>query len=1400
MQILGRKQSKNIEAAHTLEAALALLLKKVDDMKGNMDLDKIFETIGQTLAANEMNSAISIIDKKSTNLVIKHISVAASFKSLTLLLNNLPKRIRLDEIPEYKHVLEKRNPVFIADRLADISRYFPGIKQMVSSEVNSIVCPLLLKGTIVGFFEISSSQLSLKNIKSAQYFSKKLMANLTNLMLFKEVQESEMRYRHLFERAREGFMVLNGRLRRYVDVNQKLCQLSGYSRKEFLQMNYLSLFDLSERRRIEKYVQLRISGKSGTLSAPVNYETKILTKQGDIRHVELDIIHFVNDEEWFVIIKDISEKKKMAEALIQSEKKFRILAENSSDVIWVMDPFKLRLTYISPSVERMRGYTPEEMLKMPLSENLSKSSYHKALKLLNEELQKEKSLNSDPNRVRMLELAENCKNGKQVIVEAKVKFLRDKNNKIIGIFGVSRDITERKRVENALKKKADLEKAIAYLSTYFINLPPEAIGNGINLGLQAVGEFADVDRSYIFLFGTNKKDVSETYKWIKSGINSDISVSNKVLDSGLINMAEKMAEQDIVQIPSVDDLPESMSVEKRHWKKQGIKSLIAVPMVSQGQTIGFIGFDTIETEKVWTEEIISLLKIVSEMFVNAIERKKADEALRASESRFRNLLEQAQLIAVILDVNGKITFCNDFLLQLTNWAKDEVVGKNWFDSFVPLDSRIEVENVFRGQITEGNIPAYYENDILTKEGERKKIFWNNTVLRNQQNKIIGTASLGVDFTERKKVDAALRASEEKYRNLISNANDGVIIIDTKGYVSFSNLAFQQLSGYTEEELKKIHISKFIHPDDYDVVVKRFNERIKGGNVVTAYEFKAVDKAGNVRYVSYNGSQIFEGGQVVGIQAIIRDVSENKQLLAKIEQARKHYEQVIDTIKDSICVIGKNQKIMSCNRTFASKVDMQAEQIQGKPFREIISLFENKLFKNHCGNPDCQLDKLTVTAFESGKVVNFVDESKDENGSLHYHNISIYPAFDSKGKVYQIVYSIRDITERKTAEENLRRLSEFNKRVLDNIPVSIMTLGKDGNILSINDHVYKISDQKQFVGKYIWDMKFFVREKLVDKYKLLLEKGVPFTQTKCRSHFSVDTTYVDIVAVPLKNRDGKVEGAISMAIDNTEAIIAKEKLMKLNEDLEKKIIQRTWQLNQANKDLANAIDLKSKFISDASHELRTPLTIIQGNLDLAKNSGQVDLKELHDIMEKEIQRMSGVLRDLTILTNADSQKEALKCEDVNIELLVIETIRSLEILAKQKNITIKHGQLPVDLVIKGDESKLEKLLINIVNNAIKYSNENGHIDINVEKGMSEVRIAVTDNGIGIPKQDLPYIFERFYRVDKSRSRKEGGTGLGLSICKWIAESHGGYISVSSEENIGSVFTMHLPYNFKEILAK
>ncbi len=218
----------------------------------------------------------------------------------------------------------------------------------------------------------------------------------------------------------------------------------------------------------------------------------------------------------------------------------------------------------------------------------------------------------------------------------------------------------------------------------------------------------------------------------------------------------------------------------------------------------------------------------------------------------------------------------------------------------------------------------------------------------------------------------------------------------------------------------------------------------------------------------------------------------------------------------------------------------------------------------------------------------------------------------------------------------------------------------------------------------------------------------------------------------------------------------------------------------------------QFAADASHELRTPLTIIKGDLDvlLRRRRTPDEYEEVARGVDDEVTRLGRLVEDLLTLARADSGQAELAREFIYLDALVDDVVTGLRRLAGAKGVAIE-TRLEPDVAVIGDPARLRQLALNLLGNAVKYTPSGGRVHVTLIGEGDRARLEVGDTGIGIAPEDLPHIFDRFFRADKARARAEGGTGLGLSIARWSAEAHGGRIDVRASPERGAVFTVTLP---------
>jgi heavy metal sensor kinase len=227
-------------------------------------------------------------------------------------------------------------------------------------------------------------------------------------------------------------------------------------------------------------------------------------------------------------------------------------------------------------------------------------------------------------------------------------------------------------------------------------------------------------------------------------------------------------------------------------------------------------------------------------------------------------------------------------------------------------------------------------------------------------------------------------------------------------------------------------------------------------------------------------------------------------------------------------------------------------------------------------------------------------------------------------------------------------------------------------------------------------------------------------------------------------------------------------------------------------LDNSFETMRRFVADASHELRTPLSVIRGEADvaLARDRGAAEYRQSLGVILDESRRLSRLVEDLLNLARADSGHVRLERSEFYLNDLVAECCRSMRAPAEARGVALE-CQPASDTSFRGDEELLRRLVLNLLDNAIRYTPAGGKVTVALEANGAGARLRIADTGIGISETALPRVFDRFYRADEARSRQDGGFGLGLAIVQWIAESHGGAVEAASRPGAGSTFTVTLP---------
>jgi len=259
-------------------------------------------------------------------------------------------------------------------------------------------------------------------------------------------------------------------------------------------------------------------------------------------------------------------------------------------------------------------------------------------------------------------------------------------------------------------------------------------------------------------------------------------------------------------------------------------------------------------------------------------------------------------------------------------------------------------------------------------------------------------------------------------------------------------------------------------------------------------------------------------------------------------------------------------------------------------------------------------------------------------------------------------------------------------------------------------------------------------------------------------------------------------------------VQQDKLREGRAALEKRVAERTFELNRLNKELKSMDTARREFLADISHELRTPITVIRGEAEVTLRGQERDADEYKDALQRivELSRQLGkYVNDLMFLARTETANLQFEWDSVDLSELVASVAEDFQVMAEEQSISVALDAPPGPLWVRGDKQRLRQVLFILGDNACRYSNPGGHIAVALRVDDNEASVSLTDQGIGIPAEDLKRIFKRHFRSQNARHSREDGTGLGLPMARSILKAHDGRITVTSVENSGSTFTVTLP---------
>jgi PAS domain S-box-containing protein len=784
----------------------------------------------------------------------------------------------------------------------------------------------------------------------------------------------------------------------------------------------------------------------------------------------------------------------------------------------------------------------------------------------------------------------------------------------------------------------------------------------------------------------------------------------------------------------------------------GVRFYASAPLVDpNGYRLGTLCVFDQKPKTLDASQRDALQTLAGEVISHLTLRKQKKELEKSLErhKEFYLLFNSSSEIHCIADETSKIEVINNAVEGIMGYTAEQMVGHSLWEYVIDQDRAQFAQQIEYGLVSRQ--PIEIETRVFTCVKEEKCISWTAI---NREGKWYAS---GRDITQQKKVQDEI----EQLSLVASKVSNGVAIADADNHIIWTNDAFENITGYNLSDMSGKRMGVTLMGDFTDHAIKaRVDELLKTSKAFEL-EIKIQHKLGHPMWVSITNSPIVNNKGVVDKYIkIVTDVTARKTAEKDLEILSFASEKS----PSGVVIRDRDSKIIWMNEALEATLGYTLAELKGKTFGTM--LIGEKT--------DLSVLNAAKEAYIENKPYEVELQIYKKDGTPYWAYLANSPFFNKDGELERQITVCVDINERKKTEEQLTMLS----MVASNTVSGVVINDSDGNVEWVNQAFETITgyNLNHVKGNHLGDI---LKGELTD-YSII-EKARQLSKNK--QSFEVDLLmyradgqplWLSVINSVILDEAGKVKKYVEVLIDITAKKKTELELISAKEE--------AVQLSRA----------KDMFISVMSHEIRTPLNAVIGMSHLLSEDNPTESqKENLDILKFSADNLMTLIND--VLDFAKIETGNIELEKVNVDLrdMVRSVCNSLQYTVTRKNIYLKESvDQDVPPLILGDRTRLVQIMLNLVNNAVKFTEEGGvTIDLKViEQTSTEVRIrfAVIDTGIGIPANKTNTIFESFKQASTDTTRKYGGTGLGLAITKSLIELHESRINVDSVLDQGSTF--------------
>ena len=1113
-------------------------------------------------------------------------------------------------------------------------------------------------------------------------------------------------------------------------------------------------------------------GQPVDLNRSTTIQIEVYSKNGENIWLEVNATFNRDTEgkatEILAVGRNITQRRNMEKALAESEQRYRMIVENMHDSISIVD-LNLQYVYQSPSEIWVTGYTPEEIMAIPLQDQLTPESYALAHEVLARELLLESGDEPvDPDRSINLEMEAFHKNGTKIWQEMNAVFQRDRNGKPVGIILTSRDITARKRAELAL---AESEKRYRIMA--------ETINDiiwTINLDLQ----ITYVSPSCTRVTGYSQEETHRT------PLDQLLTAESFARATG--RLADELALEASGQ-PFSPNRAITIEVEANH-KEGGLIWLEITGTFNRNQC----------------GEITEILVVGRDI----TERKRAEQALEDSEKLYRMIVENMQDVIWIMDFNLQYKYRSPSSMRITGYTADEIMSvppskQMTPESYVLAQSILleELEREQSGLPIDPHRARTMELEVYKKGGGTSWIDVTATFNRDREGKPFEILLAARDISVRKRMENALRESEQRYRMIVENMHGSIALLDLNFEYLYLSPSEIRVTGYRPEEIMKIPLKDQMTPQSYALAEKIFAEELEleaSGAPINPHRSRTMELEVHHKYGDTVWEELTaaftrdENGQPTGLMITTRDVTERRKVQEDLKQSEQRYRMIVENMQDVIGIMDFNFQFTYVSNDNIQLTGYTKEEVKDVPIDKLLTPGSLSLISDIFAEEMEREKKRTI--FNDPVMRTLELELFHKAGGTTWAEVTATLTRDQYGKPKEILLVARDITARRKIQEALKESEQRYRMIIETMQEVIWTTDLNLQNTYMSPSCFLLTGYTPDELMVLPLDQLLTPESLTTATNVVMEELARETgaqivfepyrsrtmeqEIRCKNG---DTIWIEVTGTFIRNVKGNATGMLMAGRDITASKKSREERYKLEA-----------QLMQAQK-----MEIVGRLAGGVAHDFNNMLSVILGYVDLAKLRLAKQHPVLNDIAE--IEKAAIRSRDITTQLLAFSRKQIIEPKIIDLNDLVAHTQKALiRLIGEDVGLHVALGENLWP--IKFDPSQIEQILINLAVNARDAMPDGGRLTIETvntvlddsycEKNIDfvpghYVRLSFSDNGVGMDKETLQHIFEPFFTTKDVGK----GTGLGLATVYGIVKQNNGFVNVYSEPAHGTTFSIYLP---------